>query len=91
MAIELPDDATAQAIASLRRYCAEELDHELGELPARLFLQFIVKEIGPSIYNAAIADAQAYLTERVADLEAACHEREFPHWPRGVPMRKPGR
>ena len=40
------------------------------------------KEIGPAIYNQAIADAQAYFTGRVADLEGVCHEPEFGFWPK---------
>jgi uncharacterized protein (DUF2164 family) len=82
MAITLSDDATKLAIGSLQRYVSEELDEELSQLKAQLFLDFIVKEIGPSIYNAAIADAQTFLRDRVADLEGACHAPEFAYWQR---------
>ena len=84
-----PEDRT-KALASLRRYFAEELEHELGELPAQLFLDFVREEIGPSVYNAAIADAQTYLRDRVVELEDALHAPEFPHWQRG-PARGAGR
>jgi uncharacterized protein (DUF2164 family) len=77
MSITLPDDTTAKALTSLRRYCNDELEHPLGELPARLLLEFILEEIGPSIYNAAVADAQVYLRDRVADLDSACYKPEF--------------
>jgi uncharacterized protein (DUF2164 family) len=82
MPITLEKESTAKALSSLRRYCAEEFDLELRELPAQLFLEFILKEIGPSIYNAALGDAQSFLRDRVADLEDACHEPEFPYWDR---------
>jgi uncharacterized protein (DUF2164 family) len=49
---------------------------------AGLLLDYVLKEIGPTIYNQAIADAQAYFTGRVADLEGVCHEPEFGFWPR---------
>ena len=75
--IPLDEDTTAKALSSLRRYCAEELDLELRELPAQLFLEFILTEIGPSIYNAALGDAQSFLRDRVADLEDAMHQPEF--------------
>ena len=52
------------------------IDDKVTGWPARL------KEIGPSIYNQAIADAQSYFTGRVADLEGVCHEPEFGFWPR---------
>jgi hypothetical protein len=44
-------------------------------------LEALLREIGPSIYNRAIGDAQVYLRDRVADLEGACYEKEFGYWP----------
>jgi uncharacterized protein (DUF2164 family) len=81
MAIALGPDAKKQAIASIRRYFAENWNQEVGDLKADLLLDFVLREIGPSVYNRAIADAQVYLRDRVADLEAACFEREFGYWP----------
>jgi uncharacterized protein (DUF2164 family) len=83
MSLTLSPDARTKALASLRRYFSEELEHELGELPAQLFLDFVLEEIGPSVYNAAITDAQTYVRDRVAELEDALHAPEFPHWQRG--------
>ena len=80
MQIELSDETTKRAVASIRRYFAEHLEREVGELPARLLLEFFVKEIGPSGYNAAIADAQVYLRDRIADLEGVCYMPEFEYW-----------
>jgi uncharacterized protein (DUF2164 family) len=82
MTITLSDDVRRQAIASLKRYFAEELDQDVGELKAGLFLEFILKEIAPSVYNGAIVDAQTYLRDRVADLEGACSVPEFAYWPK---------
>ena len=81
--IELSPEATKQLRASIKRYFAEELDQDIGDLKADMLLDYCLKEIGPSIYNQAIADAQAYFTGRVADLEGVCHEDEFGYWPRG--------
>lgn len=90
MKIELQDEAKKRAIASLRRYFAAEMEEEIGDLKAGLLLDFILAEIGPSVYNRAIADAQTYLRDRVADLEAVCHAPEFGFWEaeRGKPVRK---
>ena len=84
MPVVLFDDAADQARASIRRYAVEHLDQEIGELQARLLLEFFLKEIAPSVYNAAIADAQTYLRDRVADLEGACYAPEFGYWPKGT-------
>jgi uncharacterized protein (DUF2164 family) len=81
MQIVLSDNARKQSIASIKRYFVEELEQEIGDLKAGLLLEFILKEIGPSIYNAAIGDAQTYLRDRVADLEGACSVPEFAYWP----------
>ena len=90
MPLTLSPDARTRALASIRRYFAEELEHELGELPAQLFLDVIVEEIGPSVYNAAVVDAQTYIRDRVVELEDALHAPEFPHWQRG-PAKGAGR
>jgi uncharacterized protein (DUF2164 family) len=80
MAITLPPDTTKQLHASIKRYFAEHLDEDIGDLKAGLLLDYVLKEIGPVIYNRAIADAQAYFQGRVADLEAVCYEPEFTYW-----------
>ena len=89
MPVALSDDATEKALASIRRYFSEQLDQEVGELQARLLLEFVLKEIAPSVYNAAIADAQIYLRDRVADLDGACFAPEFAYWPRTAARRSP--
>jgi len=82
MPITLSPETIKRLVASIKRYAAENLDEEIGDLKAGLLLDYCLKEIGPSIYNQAIADAQAYFTGRVADLEGVCHEPEFGFWPR---------
>ncbi len=80
MAITLSPEAEAKTIASLKRYVREELDQDIGDLKAKLLLDYLLKEVGAVVYNQAIADAQAYFTGRVADLEGSCHEPEFVYW-----------
>lgn len=78
--ITIPDEARKQAIGSIRRYFTEELDQDIGELKAGLVLDYVLREIGPSVYNQAIADARTYFEERTADLESVCYHAEFPYW-----------
>ena len=59
MTIKLTTETHARFIASIKRYVAENLDEDIGDLKASLVLEFVLKEIGPSIYNRAVADAQA--------------------------------
>ena len=87
MTISLPDDVRKQSVASIKRYFAEELDQDIGELKAGLLLEFMLKEIAPTIYNGAIADAQTFLRDRLADLDGACSVPEFAYWPSATVRR----
>ena len=80
MSIKLDKDAEKRLIESIKRFFAETLEEEVGDLRASLVLDFCMKEIGPSIYNQAVADAQAILQERVADLDGSCFEPEHAYW-----------
>lgn len=86
--ISLPDDVAKQSIESIKRYFSENLDQEIGDLKASLVLDFVLKEIAPSVYNLAIADAQTYLRDRVADLEGTCSAPEFAFWDKPAVRRK---
>jgi uncharacterized protein (DUF2164 family) len=80
MAISLSQDITKQLHASIRRYFAENLDQDIGDLKAGMLLDFVLREIGPTIYNQAIGDARTYFEGRVIDLEGVCYEKEFTYW-----------
>jgi len=88
VAIKLSEDATKEALASIRRYCALNLEMEVGDLQAGALLDFFLKELAPSVYNAAIADAQTYFSGRLADLEGTCYEPEFGYWPKSSTVRR---
>jgi uncharacterized protein (DUF2164 family) len=76
--IALAENARKQAIAALQEYFRDNLDDEIGDLKAGLLLDFILSELGPSVYNQAIADARTFFEERTSDLAAICYRDEFP-------------
>ena len=78
--IALPDAARKQAVGSIRRYFSENLDDDIGELKAGLLLDYVLAEIGPTIYNQALADARRFFEERAADLDAMGYQAEFSYW-----------
>ena len=88
MAITLSDDARKQSIASIIRYCADDLEFDISEIQAVSLLGFFLKQVAPTVYNAGVADAQAFLRDRLADLEATCYEPEFAYWPKGASVRR---
>ena len=80
MAIELSKETKERLIASIKRYFEQALEQRIGDLKASLLLDFILKEMGPSVYNRAVADAQARMAEMVDELDGACYEPEFWYW-----------
>jgi uncharacterized protein (DUF2164 family) len=80
--IELSKQERADAIASIKRYFRENMPEPIGDLPADLLLNYLVEEIGPAIYNRAIADAQARLQQRVQDLDGELYSEPFQYWPK---------
>lgn len=78
--IVLTPDVKKQLLASIRRYAAEEMDLDIGDLKAGSLLDYVLKEIGPSIYNQAILDAQTYFQERALDLESIFTQKELGYW-----------
>lgn len=88
MPIELSKQARADAVASIKRYFDENMPEPIGDLPAGLLLNFFIEEIGPVIYNRAIADAQTRIQQRVSDLDGELYEAEFEYWPKIDKKRK---
>lgn len=80
MAIELPKDIRDAAITSIQRYFEAHMDEPIGNIGAGALLGFFLDEIGPSIYNKAVADVQERLQMRVAELDIEIHEDEFQFW-----------
>ena len=79
--IKLKKETETRLLDSIKRYFAENLDEDIGDLKASLLLEFILKEIGPGIYNQAINDAQAYMQDKLNDIDLTCYEPEFGYWP----------
>ncbi|ACR32536.1 DUF2164 domain-containing protein [Burkholderia glumae] len=88
MSIELTKPTRDEAVGSLQRYFEQHMDEPIGNVTAGALLAFFLEEIGPSIYNQAVADAQEHLQRRVAELDFEVHEDEFPYWPKHAPKPK---
>ena len=80
MAIELTKETEEHLLGSIKRYFDEHLDTEIGDLKAMLLLKYMLKEIGPSIYNQGVVDAQVCMQGMVSELEGTCYEPEFGFW-----------
>ena len=80
MAIKLSKGKERQLIKSIKRYFEENLDEEIGDLKASLFLEFCLQEICPSVYNQAIKHSLNFMEDKLSELEDACYEIEFDYW-----------
>jgi uncharacterized protein (DUF2164 family) len=80
MTIELSKEDRVQAIASIERYFEVNFEQKIGNISAGALLGFVLEEIGPSIYNRGVSDAQERLLSRVEDLTYEVREDEFQYW-----------
>ena len=88
MTIEIPKEARKEAIASIERYFQDNMDEKIGNIAAGALLGFFLEEIGPVIYNQAVADVQERLQARVSELDIEVHEDEFTYWRKQERQRK---
>lgn len=89
--IELPKDVRQQAVTSIERYFREHMDEPIGNIAAAGLLGFFLEEVGPSVYNQAVADVQERLQARVSEVDLEVHEDEFGYWRKRLgaePQRK---
>ena len=88
MSIEIPKEARAQAIASIERYFQENMEEKIGNIAAGALLGFFLEELGPLVYNQAVADVQENLQPRIMELDIEVHEDEFQYWRKFDRQRK---
>ncbi|MBK7515726.1 MAG: DUF2164 domain-containing protein [Betaproteobacteria bacterium] len=91
MSIELSREARAQALTSIERYFNENMEQRIGNIAAGALLTFFLEEIGPTVYNKAVAEVQERMQARVIELDIEVHEEEFQYWPRQAKAIRPRR
>ena len=82
MSIDISRDARKQAIASIERYFQENMEERIGNIAAGALLGFFLEEVGPLVYNQAVADVQERLLARISEVDIEVHEDEFQYWPK---------
>lgn len=80
MTIELEREQRQEAVASIERYFAENMEERIGNIAAGALLNFFLEEIGPLVYNQAVAEVQERLGRRVAEIDLEVHEDPFTYW-----------
>jgi uncharacterized protein (DUF2164 family) len=80
MAIEISAEQRKEAIASIERYFRENMDEKIGNIAAGGLLGYFLEELGPVVYNKAVADVQERLQARVSEVDIEVHADEFAYW-----------
>jgi uncharacterized protein (DUF2164 family) len=65
--IEFSKDELRDMVRRLQVYFANELEQDLGALPAELLIAFIARDLGPTFYNRGLHDAQALFTAKAEE------------------------
>lgn len=74
--IQLSKPQIESAVVKLQNYFEQEFEQDLGQFEAEFFLEFVMKEIGSSIYNQALYDAQSLLQAKVEDAFAEIEQED---------------
>ena len=82
MTIEISKEARVEAIESIKRFFRENRDEDAGNLAAGELLDYFLEELGPIVYNQAVADVQERLQARIMEVDMEIHEDEFQYWRR---------
>lgn len=76
--IKLPKEEKEELINNVQAYFEEERSEAIGELAAEQFIDFMITELGPYIYNKAITDARVLTNEKLNQLEDELYTLERP-------------
>lgn len=55
-------------IRAIKTYFNREREEEIGDLAAKLLLDFFTEELAPVFYNQAVEDCHTFMAEKLDDL-----------------------
>jgi uncharacterized protein (DUF2164 family) len=76
MRIQLSDDRRARVLSSLKGYFSDHFDEPLSDFRAEALLDFVIRELGPSVYNQGVRDACSFIQHKLGDIEGEVYETE---------------
>jgi uncharacterized protein (DUF2164 family) len=74
--ITFSKEVRAEIVGRIQRYFNEELEQEIGALPAEMLLGFFAETIGGYYYNQGLADAQAVFTRALDEVNDSIYGLE---------------
>tara|TARA_R110000787_G_C13172198_1_gene420859 strand:+ start:130 stop:384 length:255 start_codon:yes stop_codon:yes gene_type:complete len=61
-------EETKALVGEIQEYFREELDQDIGALPAEMLTRFFGEKMGAYFYNRGVYDAQELITKRMESL-----------------------
>lgn len=61
-------EETKAIVGEIQDYFRNELDQDIGAIPAEMLMRFFVERMGAYFYNRGVYDAQALIRERMDSL-----------------------
>ena len=71
--ITLSAETEELVLDKLRDYMTAEFDVDIGNLPAKFLLDFIIETVGPHFYNQVIDDMEPWLYDRCTGMLEYMH------------------
>ncbi|WP_433942934.1 DUF2164 domain-containing protein [Paenibacillus sp. SN-8-1] len=78
LAIKLPKEDKEELIQSVQAFFEEERSETIGAIGAEQFIDFMIKELGPYIYNKAITDARGLIQDKINQIDDELYSLEKP-------------
>lgn len=78
MVVKMSREQKAAIAEKVQAYFEEERSESIGQLAAEQLIDFMIGELGPRLYNQAIADARAMIAEKMAQIDDELYTLEKP-------------
>ncbi|QJD83206.1 DUF2164 domain-containing protein [Cohnella herbarum] len=76
--LKLPREEKDEIVRSVQAYFEDERSETIGALGAEQLIDFMIKELGPYLYNKALADARTVINEKYNQLDDELYTLEKP-------------
>lgn len=68
--VEITPEERKALVTGVVKFFDTAMEQELSEFRAEMILDYFIERLSPVVYNGAIADAGAFIAERLEDMEA---------------------
>ena len=66
--MDITTEQKVELVTKITDYVSDEFQVELGQFEAEFFVDFIIKELAPVVYNQALYDAEVILKDKIEDI-----------------------